>query len=113
MTSHYDAKLSNKYAYESIGKPFPWTETKIVDSSNKIVDLNVDGELCVRGFNVISEYWGEPEKTSQSIDKQKWLHTGDICQMDSNGYIYFKSRSKELIIRGGVNIYPGMYTHIV
>ena len=69
--------------------------------------MNVDGELCVRGFNVIPEYWDEPEKTMQSIYKHKWLKTGDICQMDADGYVYFKSRSKELIIRGGVNIYPG------
>ncbi len=107
MTSYYDAKLSEKWAYESIGRPFPYTETKIVDSNNKIVDLGVDGELCARGFNVISEYWEEPEKSAQAIDKHKWLKTGDICHMDADGYVYFKSRSKEVIIRGGVNIYPG------
>ncbi len=113
FTTALCAKKCEKRGYESIGRPFPFTETKIVDpKTNQIVDIGSDGELWVRGFNVIPEYWGEPKKTIETIDEKKWLHTGDICTMDKDGYLYFKSRSKDLIIRGGVNVYPGKCFHV-
>lgn len=95
-----------KEAYETIGQPFPFVEIKIIDSENNLMPVNQDGEICIRGYNVMKEYWDEPEKTSETIDKNGWLHTGDIGSMDEQGCVKFKSRAKEIIIRGGVNIYP-------
>ena len=106
FTRHTDQKTSFKYAFESIGRPIPFTECKIVNESNKVVDLHTDGELCLRGFNIISGYWDEPKKTKEAFDEHGWFKTGDVCQMDEDGYLYFKSRCKDIIIRGGVNIYP-------
>ena len=62
--------------------------------------------MCVRGPHIIRRYWKEVEKTNEAIDANGWLRTGDICQMDEEGYLYFKSRNKEVIIRGGANLYP-------
>jgi fatty-acyl-CoA synthase len=107
LTRFDDAQKSFKHAFESIGRPLPFTECKIVHpETNKIVPLQEDGELCLRGFNIISEYWDEPKKTAEAFDKHGWFKTGDICHMDEQGYLYFKSRCKDIIIRGGVNIYP-------
>lgn len=71
-----------------------------------MVPHNTDGELCIRGYNIMKGYWDEPVKTAEAIDSNGWLKTGDICSMDENGYVFFKSRAKEVIIRGGINIYP-------
>jgi len=101
-----DINISEKYAYESLGQPFPYTEVKIIDENNQIVPHNTDGELCFRGYGVMKGYWDEPEKTAETIDADNWLKTGDIASMDENGYVFFKSRAKEVIIRGGINIYP-------
>lgn len=107
LTTAADANVSFKKAYESIGRPIGFLEAKIIDSdSGKILPLNSDGELCLRGFNIIKEYWNEPKKSQESIDKNGWFRTGDVCHMDEDGYLYFKSRSKDIIIRGGTNIYP-------
>lgn len=105
--TRYSDSESYKHAYESIGRPLPFTENKIINPDNgQILPLGTDGELCIRGYNIISGYWDDEEKTRQSIDKNGWLKTGDVCSMDNDGYLYFKSRSKDIIIRGGVNIYP-------
>jgi fatty-acyl-CoA synthase len=107
VTVKTDKYKSVKQAYESIGRPIPFTETKIVDlATGHIVALNIDGELLVRGPHIIPEYWDEVDKTNESIDKKGWLKTGDVCSMDKDGYIYFKSRNKDIIIRGGANLYP-------
>lgn len=58
-----------KYAYETIGQPFPFIEVKLVDSENKIVPVDTIGEICLRGYNIMKEYWDEPEKTAETIDK--------------------------------------------
>ena len=107
-TTHIsDADKSFRQAFESVGRPIPFTEAKIVDPlTGKIQPLNTDGELMIRGFNIMKGYWDEPELTAKVIDKNGWLRTGDILSMDSEGYLYFKSRSKDVIIRGGANIYP-------
>lgn len=106
FTTCNDDSKSVKHAYKSIGRPFPNTEIKIIDSNEKLVDLGVDGELCIRGPNIIPGYYNDPEKTAKTIDKNGWLKTGDICHVDEEGYLYFQSRSKDIIIRGGANIYP-------
>ena len=107
VTSVSDKYKSSKFAYESVGRPIPFTETKIINpATGQIMPLNTDGEILIRGPHVINEYWDEKEKTMEAIDKHGWLRTGDIGQMDEHGYIYFKSRNKDLIIRGGANLYP-------
>jgi fatty-acyl-CoA synthase len=102
-----DVEKGEKYAYESIGNPMPFTEVKIIDrKTGHTLPINQDGEVCVRGFSIMKGYWDEPEKTAEVIDKNGWFKTGDVCSMDEKGYLYFKSRSKEIVIRGGTNIYP-------
>jgi fatty-acyl-CoA synthase len=107
VTTFQDEKKSFSYAFESVGRTLPFCESKIIDpKSGRMVPLNTDGELCVRGPHIIRGYWDEPEKSKETIDSNGWLKTGDIFSMDSNGYLFFKSRSKDVIIRGGANLYP-------
>ncbi|CAF0873115.1 unnamed protein product [Brachionus calyciflorus] len=106
ITNEYDQKRSFKKAFESIGRGLPFTQTKIVDvKTRQIVPLQTDGELLVKGPHIFKGYWDEKEKTDETFENG-WLKTGDICSMDEDGYIYFKSRDKEVIIRGGANLYP-------
>ncbi len=91
----------------SLGQPLPQTEVKITDpASGEIVPLGVVGELCTRGYLVMRGYFENPAATAVAIDPEGWLHTGDLCSMDERGYCYVEGRLKELIIRGGENIYP-------
>ena len=74
------------------------------------------GEICFRGYHVMREYYAQPEKTAETIDAAGWLHSGDLGTMDSDGYVRITGRLKEMIIRGGENIYPReieefLYTH--
>jgi fatty-acyl-CoA synthase len=91
----------------SLGQPLPQTEVKIVDvSSGQTVPCGVVGELCTRGYHVMRGYFENPEATAAAIDAEGWLHTGDLCSMDERGYCHIEGRLKEMIIRGGENIYP-------
>lgn len=91
---------------ETVGKPGPHLETKIVDENNQLVPINERGEICTRGYSVMSAYWDEPERTAETIDSEGWLHSGDIGIMDEDGYVRVVGRTKDMIIRGGENIYP-------
>jgi fatty-acyl-CoA synthase len=107
QTVHTDSSISHQKAFESIGRPIPFVEAKIINQeTGKTIPLNNDGELCLRGFNILKEYYDEPLKSKEAFDKHGWFKTGDICSMDEDGFLYFKSRSKDIIIRGGTNIYP-------
>ena len=92
-------------------------EIKIIDpETGKIVNRGESGELCTRGYSVMLKYWNDPEKTKQSLDEERWMHTGDLASMDEEGYITITGRIKDLIIRGGENISPKwiedfLYTH--
>jgi fatty-acyl-CoA synthase len=93
----------------SVGHALPHTEIKIIDEPGKIVALGEPGELCVRGYNVMLGYWGDG-------DQGRWMHTGDIATMDEAGYVRIVGRSKDMLIRGGENVYPReiedfLYTH--
>lgn len=91
----------------TVGRPLPHTEVKIIDPrTGKIVPRRTQGELCARGYLVMKGYYNNPEATSEAIDRDGWLHTGDLAAMDENGYINITGRKKEMIIRGGENIYP-------
>jgi|GEM_PF-4813 len=101
----------------TVGPPLPHTEVKIVDPENgTIVPIGQDGELCCRGYQVMRGYYNNPEATRQAIDEAGWIHTGDMAVMDEKGYFKITGRIKDMIIRGGENIYPReieefLYTH--
>jgi fatty-acyl-CoA synthase len=91
----------------SLGQPLPQTEVKIVlSATSELVRLGAVGELCTRGYLVMDGYFDNPQATAAAIDSDGWLHTGDQCSMDDRGYCYIEGRLKEMIIRGGENIYP-------
>ena len=91
----------------TIGQPLPQTEVKIVDpGTGETVGTNVVGELCARGYLVMPGYFENPDATRDAIDPDGWYHTGDLASMDSRGYCRIEGRLKDMIIRGGENIYP-------
>ncbi len=89
----------------SVGPPLPGIEVQVVDDDNNPLPVGEVGELCVRGPNVMLGYWNAPELTAQTII-DGWLHTGDMARLDEDGYIYIVDRKKDLIIVGGLNVYP-------
>ena len=92
---------------ESLGRALDHTEVKIIDpETDTIVPIGVTGEMCTRGYLVMNGYFEMPEATKKTIDEHNWLHTGDLCSMDQRGYCYVEGRLKDMIIRGGENIYP-------
>ncbi|MCY1292109.1 2-succinylbenzoate--CoA ligase [compost metagenome] len=90
----------------TVGRTQPHLESKIVDAEGRIVPRGTIGELCTRGYSVMLGYWNNPQATTDSIDPGRWMHTGDLASMDENGYVCIVGRSKDMIIRGGENIYP-------
>jgi len=90
----------------SIGKPMMFTEAKLVDPKCNQVATNEVGELCLRGPHVCGGYWNNPAATAQVLDAEGWFHTGDLARCDEDGFFYIAGRSKDMIISGGVNIYP-------
>ena len=100
----------------TVGRAHPHVEIKIVDPEGRIVPRGVTGEFCTRGYSVMLGYWDDPEKTAEAIDKAGWMHTGDLATMDEDGYCAIVGRIKDMVIRGGENIYPReveefLYTH--
>ena len=90
----------------TVGRTQPHLETKLVDADGMTVARGETGELCTRGYSVMLGYWGDPEATRQAIDAAGWMHTGDLAVMDEAGYVRIVGRNKDMIIRGGENIYP-------
>jgi len=90
----------------TVGRVHPHLEIKIVDSEGRVVARNQPGELCVRGYAVMRGYWNDAEKTSEVIDAARWMHTGDLATIDDDGYCRIVGRSKDVVIRGGENVYP-------
>jgi fatty-acyl-CoA synthase len=100
----------------TVGRVHPHIEVKVVDEVGLTVPVGTPGELCTRGYSVMLGYWEEPEKTADAIDAARWMHTGDIAVMDDEGYLSITGRIKDLVIRGGENVYPReveefLYTH--
>jgi len=91
----------------TVGRVHPHVEVKIVDPETMLVmPRGSAGELCTRGYSVMLGYWNDPEKTAESIDPARWMHTGDLAVMDGEGYVNIVGRIKDLVIRGGENVYP-------
>ena len=92
---------------ETVGRNLPHQEVKVVDlESGRTVAFGGVGEICFRGHHIMQGYYGDPEATAKAIDEHGWLHSGDLGSMDSDGYVRITGRLKEMIIRGGENIYP-------
>jgi len=102
---------------ETVGRTMPNLESRIVDpATGEVLDRGAIGELCTRGYAVMQGYWNQPDKTAEAIDPEGWMHTGDLARMDQDGYIVIEGRIKDMVIRGGENIYPReieefLYTH--
>ncbi|MDR6413448.1 AMP-binding protein [Pseudarthrobacter sulfonivorans] len=92
---------------ETVGRTMPRLESQIVDpGSGEVLERGKIGELCTRGYAVMQGYWDQPAKTAEAIDVDGWMHTGDLAQMDDEGYVVIEGRIKDMVIRGGENIYP-------
>jgi fatty-acyl-CoA synthase len=101
----------------TVGRVGPHVEVKVIDpETGLVVDRGVAGELCTRGYSVMLGYWDDPERTAEAVDRAGWMHTGDLATMDDDGYLNIVGRSKDMVIRGGENVYPReveefLYTH--
>ncbi|HVR53684.1 MAG TPA: AMP-binding protein [Pseudorhodoferax sp.] len=103
--SSTDTPLAKRVS--TVGQVQPHLEVKIVDpASGALVPRGQSGELCTRGYSVMHGYWGDEEKTREAIDGEGWMHTGDLATMDEEGYVNIVGRIKDMVIRGGENIYP-------
>jgi fatty-acyl-CoA synthase len=90
----------------TVGRVHPHVEVKIINEEGRVVLRDEKGELCTRGYSVMLGYWDDEEKTQESIDAGGWMHTGDLATMDDEGYVNIVGRVKDMIIRGGENVYP-------
>jgi fatty-acyl-CoA synthase len=101
----------------TVGRVHPHLEVKVVDPETGLtVPRGQAGEFCTRGYSVMLGYWNEPEKTAEVLDRARWMHTGDLAVMDAEGYLNIVGRIKDMVIRGGENVYPReveefLYTH--
>jgi fatty-acyl-CoA synthase len=91
---------------KTVGRAVPHIEVKIVDEDGDVVPVGERGDICSRGYAVMKGYWGDPKKTAETVDADGWLHSGDLGVMDEDGYVQVVGRLKDMIIRGGENIYP-------
>jgi fatty-acyl-CoA synthase len=91
---------------DSVGRIHPHLEVKLVDEEGRVVPRGSTGELCTRGYSVMLGYWDDPTRTSEVIDEARWMHTGDLAVIDADGYCSIVGRLKDMIIRGGENVYP-------
>ena len=101
---------------ETVGRVLPHLEIKIVDEAGHVVARGTEGELCTRGYSVMSGYWGDLGATAQAIDGDGFMHSGDLAMIDADGFVRITGRAKDMIIRGGENISPReieeyLYTH--
>ena len=97
---------STEHRVSTVGRVLPHLEVKIVDEHGRIVPHGVTGELLTRGYSVMRGYWDDDDRTSESIDAAGWMHSGDLATLDAEGYCRIVGRSKDMVIRGGENIYP-------
>ncbi len=104
QTRHY-APLEKRVS--TVGRVLPHTEIKVIDpETGAVVPIGMPGELCTRGYCVMLGYWNDDERTRATIDAARWMHTGDLATMDEEGYLSIVGRIKDMVIRGGENVYP-------
>ena len=104
MQSHVDDPLLKRVG--TVGRVHSHTEVKIIDDGGRVVPVGQSGELCTRGYLVMQGYWNDRQRTEESIDAAGWMHSGDLALIDSEGYCAIVGRVKDMLIRGGENIYP-------
>jgi fatty-acyl-CoA synthase len=97
---------SLEHRVSTVGRIQPHLEVKIVDEAGRIVPRGATGELCTRGYSVMIGYWDDPERTAEALDASGWMHTGDLATLDAGGYGNIVGRIKDMVIRGGENVYP-------
>jgi fatty-acyl-CoA synthase len=102
--SHTDDPLDRRVS--TVGRVHPHVEVKVVDERGATVPVGAPGELCTRGYSVMQGYWGDPERTAEALDADGWMHTGDLATIDADGYGNIVGRVKDMVIRGGENVYP-------
>lgn len=112
--SNVDDPLEQRVS--SVGRVHPHVEVRLIDAQGQTVPTGTQGELLTRGYSVMKGYWGEDTKTADSIDADGWMHSGDLATLDAEGYCAITGRVKDMILRGGENIYPReieefLYTH--
>jgi fatty-acyl-CoA synthase len=90
----------------TVGRVLAHVEVKIVDAEGRVVPRGERGELCTRGYSVMRGYWGDEALTAQAIDQARWMHTGDLAVIDEEGFCNIVGRIKDMVIRGGENVYP-------
>ena len=102
--SHVDDPLEKRVS--TVGRIHPHVEVKVIDADGRTVPVGERGELCTRGYSVMRGYWDDAERTAESIDAEGWMHTGDLATIDAEGYCNIVGRVKDMVIRGGENVYP-------
>ena len=102
--THYKDPFEKRVT--TVGRPFPFVEIKVVNNNGDVVPVNAVGELCFRGHGIMKGYWSDENEMKDSLDDEGWLHSGDLGLMDEDGYFKIVGRLKDMIIRGGENIYP-------
>jgi fatty-acyl-CoA synthase len=102
--SHVDDPIEKRVS--TVGRIHPHVEVKLIDRSGRIVPVGERGELCTRGYSVMRGYWDDAEKTDEAVDAEGWMHTGDLGTIDADGYCNIVGRVKDMVIRGGENVYP-------
>jgi fatty-acyl-CoA synthase len=90
----------------TVGRVQPHLEVRIVDTDGQPVPFGSTGELCTRGYSVMKGYWNDAARTAEAVDAEGWMHTGDLATMDAEGYVNIVGRLKDMVIRGGENVYP-------
>jgi fatty-acyl-CoA synthase len=108
-TAPFACGLSEEWATKKLGSAGQaplFTEVRIVDDNNKLVPAGVQGEICIRGPNIMKGYWNRPEATAEAIDEMGWFHSGDIGYMDEDDFVFISDRLKDMVISGGENVYP-------
>jgi fatty-acyl-CoA synthase len=103
--SRTDDSLEKRVA--TVGSAHPHVEIKVIDpESGRVVPRGTPGEFCTRGYSVMLGYWQNDDATHEAIDAARWMHTGDLATMDADGYLNIVGRIKDMVIRGGENVYP-------
>lgn len=109
--SHVSDPVARRVA--TVGRVQPHVQAKVVDENGRMVPVGTAGELCVRGYLVMRSYWEDPQQSQRAIDESGWMHTGDLATIDAQGYCNIVGRVKDMLIRGGENVFPREIEHFL